>query len=39
LLLTLGAVVAAFRLRLGMGWLLGIWALLGLGWWALGGLG
>jgi chromate transporter len=37
LALTVGAVIAVFRFRLGMGWLLAGWGLLGLGWWAIGG--
>ena len=38
LALSLGAVAAAFWLRLSLGWLLGLWAGLGLAWWAMGGL-
>lgn len=38
LALSLGAVAAAFWLRLSLGWLLGVWAGLGLAWWAMGGL-
>lgn len=38
LALSLGAVAAAFWLRLSLGWLLGLWAGLGLAWWAIGGL-
>jgi chromate transporter len=37
LALTLGAIVAVFRLGLGMAPLLAIWAGLGLAWWAVGG--
>jgi len=39
LALTAAAVLAMFRWRFGMGPLLAIWSALGLGWWALGGLG
>ena len=39
LVLTVGAVVAVFWLRIGIVPLLAIWALLGLAWWAVGGMG
>jgi hypothetical protein len=38
LALTLGAIVAVFRFRLGMGVLLATWGALGLAWSAVGGV-